>query len=117
MFVGRRSACGDSHFEARYMDHVDPVPRGYWVHNLEHGAIVLLYRPDAPAALIDAVRAGYEAIPDDPECGHKRALVTPDPLLDVPFAAVAWHYVMECGGIVDTQSVLDFTAAHRNHGG
>jgi hypothetical protein len=24
---------------------------------------------------------------------------------------------MECSGPVDVQSVLDFTAAHRNHGG
>jgi hypothetical protein len=44
-------------------------------------------------------------------------LVTADPLLDVPFAAVAENYVMECGGIVDTQSILDLTAEHRDHGG
>jgi hypothetical protein len=104
-------------FWATYADHADVIPRGYWVHNLEHGAIVLLHRPDAPAAVVAAVRAAYVAIPDDPECGHKRALVTPDPLLGPVFAAVAWNYVMECTGIVDVQSVLDFTAQHRNHGG
>jgi hypothetical protein len=87
------------------------------VHNLEHGAIVLLHRPDAPPAVADAVRAGYAAIPNDPECRHKRALSTPDPLLGPAFAAVAWNYVMECDGVVDVQSILDFTAVHRNHGG
>jgi uncharacterized protein DUF3105 len=100
---------------ATYREYAAALPRGYWVHNLEHGAILVLYRPDAPAALIAAVRTGYEAIPDDPECGHKRAILTPDPLLDVPFAAVSWTWVMECGGIVDVQSILDFTAVHRNH--
>jgi hypothetical protein len=102
---------------ATYAAHADVVPRGYWVHNLEHGAIVLLHRPDAPTAVVDAVQAAYAAIPDDPECGHKRALLTPDPLLGPAFTAVAWNYVMECTGVVDVQSVLDFTAQHRNHGG
>src|SRR5438309_1483095 len=32
---------------ARYRIHAQVVPRGYWVHDLEHGALVLLYRPDA----------------------------------------------------------------------
>lgn len=102
---------------ATYAEHADVVPRGYWVHNLEHGAIVLLYRPDAPAAVVAAVHAGYAAIPPDPECPHKRALTTADPLLPTSFAAVAWDYVMECSGVVDVQSILDFTAEHRGHGG
>jgi hypothetical protein len=100
-----------------YVDHTDVVPRGFWVHNLEHGAIVLVYRPDAPADVVAAVHAGYAAIPPDPECPHKRALATADPLLPTSFAAIAWDWVMECTGVVDVQSILDFTAEHRGHGG
>src|SRR6185295_7796335 len=30
----------------RYQEYSEPMARGYWVHNLEHGAIVVLYRTD-----------------------------------------------------------------------
>ena len=80
---------------ARYREHAGAVPRGYWVHNLEHGAIVLLYRPDAPAAAVQELRQAFAALPNDPACGHRRALLTPDPLLPQPFvAAVAAHRVL-----------------------
>src|SRR6266498_111206 len=32
---------------ARYQAYTTAVARLYWVHNLEHGAIVLVHRPDA----------------------------------------------------------------------
>src|SRR5688500_13322181 len=36
----------------RYREYTEAMARGYWVHNLEHGAVVVLYRPDAPADII-----------------------------------------------------------------
>ena len=59
------------------------------MHNLEHGAIVLLYRPDAPPSAVQELRQAYQALPNDPACGHRRALLTPDPLLPRAVAAVA----------------------------
>jgi hypothetical protein len=80
---------------ARYREHAAALPRGYWVHNLEHGAIVLLYRPDAPAAAVQELRQALAALPNDPACGHKRTLLTPDPLLPrAQVAAVAAHRVL-----------------------
>ena len=80
---------------ARYREHAAALPRGYWVHNLEHGAIVLLYRPAAPAAAIQELRQALAALPNDPACGHKRALMTPDPLLPrAQVAAVAAQRVL-----------------------
>src|SRR5215208_4047320 len=35
---------------ARYQSYTTAVARPYWVHNLEHGAIVFVHRPDAAAA-------------------------------------------------------------------
>ena len=35
----------------RYEEFTSAQARGYWVHNLEHGAIVMLYRPDAGALI------------------------------------------------------------------
>jgi hypothetical protein len=81
---------------ARYDFSYPALERGFWLHNVEHGAIALLYRcdegcPAEVAALEDVVR-GY---PVDPACStpvKRRALVASDPLLPdgVPFAAIAW---------------------------
>jgi hypothetical protein len=98
---------------ARYQEHTAAVARPYWVHNLEHGAIVLLYHPGAPAETIAALRDAYRALPLDPSCGHTRALLTPDPLLDRPFAVVAANHVLVCAA-VNTPAIIDFTLVRRN---
>jgi hypothetical protein len=90
------------------------LDRGFWVHNLEHGAVVLAYRcdagcPDEVAALEDAVRA----MPVDASCEapvQHRTLVTADPLLpaDRMFVAIAWGamYTATC---VDPDAIAIFT--------
>ena len=47
---------------ARYQRHPAEVPIGYWLHNVEHGAVVFLYRPDAPSEQIDALAAVYDSL-------------------------------------------------------
>lgn len=100
---------------ARYSIHTHPVARGYWLHNVEHGAVVLLYRSDAAPALVNALSDAWTAIPNDPACGHRRALLTADAQLEVPIAVVAADVVMksEC---VSRAAILAFVAAHRNQG-
>jgi hypothetical protein len=98
---------------ARWEEHATTVARGYWVHNLEHGGIVLLYRPDAPAAVVASLVAAYRSLPADPLCGHSRALLTADPLLPRATAVVAADFVLLSDG-VDAQAIRDFTVAHRN---
>jgi uncharacterized protein DUF3105 len=100
---------------ARYESHTAAVARPYWVHNLEHGAIVLLHRPDAPAAGLAALRDTFRALPNDPACGHPRALLTPDPLLTRPFAAVAADRTL-LGDCVNAEAIRQFTLAFRNRG-
>lgn len=96
----------------RYEAFSSPMARGYWVHNLEHGAVVMLYRPDAPGDVVDALRAAYRSIPIDPACGHSRALLTPDPLLDRPVAVVAADFVLS-GSCVSSSAINTFVGAHR----
>lgn len=91
------------------------LDRGFWLHNAEHGAIVLAYRCDEGcdpevAQLEDAVRA----FPVDPDCTtpvKRRALVVADPLLPdgVPFAAIAW-------GVTYTATCVDPVALATFHG-
>jgi hypothetical protein len=100
---------------ARYREHTQTIPRGYWVHNVEHGAIVLLYRPDASAAVVEELRQALAGLPNDPACGHKRALMTPDPLLPQPVAAVAALHVMMSTRL-DPSWVRGFSDAYRGMG-
>jgi hypothetical protein len=91
------------------------LERGYWLHNAEHGGVVLLYRcdtgcPETVTALAGVVRA----MPVDPHCDAPlwtRSLVVSDPLLpdDRTVAAVAWgtHYLATC---VDGDALASFIA-------
>lgn len=98
---------------AAYKTFAKPVPRENYVHNLEHGAIVFVYKCDEPSGCPDVV-ASLEAVvaslPSDPLCQapeRVRAVVTPDPLLDVPVAAAAWGKVYKAS-CVDAASLRQF---------
>jgi hypothetical protein len=88
----------------------DPVPRGNWVHSLEHGGIVLLHNCAEPCeAEIDKLKTALIARPD------MRVIVTPDPLLDGDrFAAVSWTWVYETDA-PDLDTLLCFIDQHEGH--
>lgn len=79
--------------------HYQQLDRGYYVHNLEHGGVVLLYNcptgcPEVIESLLDLAR---NAAPD-PTCAapvRNRIIVAADPLMPptVQVAAVAWGQV------------------------
>jgi hypothetical protein len=100
---------------ARYQEHASAVARPYWVHNLEHGAIVFLYRPDAPAAVVSALRDAYRSLPNDPACGHRRALLTPDPALTRATSVVAADFVV-AADCVNAGLIRDFATGRRGLG-
>ena len=79
------------------------LERGYYVHDAEHGAIVLLYNCTDCQDVIDGLVAIAKAMPDDPSCTapvRNRVLVVADPLLpaDRTVGAVAWdvNYTATC---------------------
>jgi hypothetical protein len=75
-----------------------PVEPGYWVHNLEHGAVVLLYQcPDSCPEVLADLRAFYDDIPAHPNWkgGEPRLLITPYADMDHRFAIIAWGHLME----------------------
>ena len=100
---------------ARYEEHNTTVARGYWVHNLEHGGIVFLYRPSAPAGAVTVLRDAYRALPNDPACGHKRALMTADPELPTDTAVVAADFMLEAG-CLDAGAIRRFVDARIGRG-
>ena len=110
---------------AAYQTYSSPVPRGYYVHDLEHGAIVFAYNcadGDADCAgVAAALQAASDALPDDPLCAEEgtgvrvRTVITPDPLLDVPVAAAAWGYTYKAD-CVDPPSLIAFAMEHYGNG-
>jgi hypothetical protein len=108
---------------AEYDQHYDPIERGYWVHDLEHGAVVYAYRCDAGcpdvAAQLDAV---VRALPKDGTCNspvRQRSLVVADPLLpaDRTVAAVAWgSYYTAANACADAPTLTVFYYDHAARG-
>ncbi len=107
---------------AAYKTYTTAIPEGFFVHNLEHGAIVLTYNcPNGCAADVAAAQAMIDALPDDPDCAaqgstvRRRTLMTPDPKLDVPFAASAWGWTLRAK-CFDTDAFRAFALRHYNQG-
>jgi hypothetical protein len=91
------------------------VPREEWVHNLEHGGIVLLYNcptpcPDVVDALT-AIRLGRQ--PD--RFNAIRILGTPDLEMPRRVAAVAWGWRWQ-GDSVDADAIECFIDARYDRG-
>jgi len=72
-----------------------PVPWGYLVHALEHGAVVIVHNcPDGCPDQVAAAKELVAATPPKSGCSRAPVILTPDPTLDVPFAASAWGYTL-----------------------
>jgi hypothetical protein len=99
---------------AAYKVYSNPIPEGYWVHDLEHGAVVISYNcPDGCASDVAAATQMLAALPADPLCleaggaPKRRTIMTPDPNLDVPFAASAWGFTLRAD-CFDTEVFRNF---------
>lgn len=114
---GSNPPSSGTHFPVwgRWGQHAEVLERGYYVHNLEHGGVVLLYRCDGACAdTVAALKAVMAGIAQDPACDaavRTRIVLTEDPLLDVPVAAAAWGhtYRAQC---VDAPSLTAFANQH-----
>ena len=106
---------------ANFQEYFTPIDDGYLVHDLEHGAILLLYKCDTESsceAATDAFHQVRDSIPTDPLCDpdiRVRVVIAPYPKMDVPIAAVAWGwlYTAQCA---DIPTLKDFANAHYRQG-
>jgi len=87
------------------------IERAYWLHNAEHGGVVLAYSCDGCSPPLEAIVRG---LPADPHCEAPlwtRSIVVADPLLpdDTTIAAVAWGVAYTATSI-DPDALGEFIA-------
>lgn len=97
------------------------VNPGYYVHSLEHGAIVLLVNCKRPgdcdedfARLQDIA----DAVPGDSLCDtatRHRIVVAEDTAMETRFAALAWGWSLE-SDCIDSAAIAAFIQAHYGQG-
>jgi hypothetical protein len=72
-----------------------PVPSEYAVHNLEHGAVWITYRPSLPSAQVADLRSFVErqaALSRGGQAGSRYIDLTPYPGLPSPVVASSWGF-------------------------
>ena len=95
------NASGLGPIQPRVYKPTDKVGPPNWVHNLEHGAMVVLYRTDGPGAT-DAGQLAFKnffnTFPSSPLCGIPAGQLSPviAPFNDMPhpYAALVWGRVL-----------------------
>jgi hypothetical protein len=107
---------GDHYGEwAEFKEYAKPVAAGYWLHNLEHGGLVLLY--NCPAGCSDEVkqlRALVTALPTEAAtCSPtvKRAILAPDTVMSARFAVIGWGHSLS-GDCLDSAAFHGFMNDH-----
>jgi hypothetical protein len=116
-----KPSIGGPHYDAwypRYGLRAKPVPTGLWLHNLEHGAVVLLFKCSVSCPeLVDQLRALYAALPPgrNAQSGGPRMLMSQYPDMDRPIAVVAWGYLLELDEL-ETDAITRFYVDHVERG-
>jgi Protein of unknown function (DUF3105) len=94
------------------------VPEG-WIHNLEHGGMVLLYRGDGPGATPDGqaqLKAFFASFPPSPVCGFAAGtqfspVIAEFNDMKTPFAALVWGRALPLQTF-DAAAILQFNATY-----
>ncbi len=94
------------------------LPQG-WLHNLEHGGIVILYRGDSTGATPDGqakLKALYDAFPNSPVCdipkGEAAPVIARFDQMSTPFQAIVWGRVLQ----LETQDDAQILAFYEQWG-
>ena len=91
------------------------IPEGNWVHSLEHGYVVILYKPTASGAPSDAQLRDIMATFPKEKHGSVKIVITPYDHMDSPITAVAWERQLSLDRF-DRAQLLQFYNAYVDHG-
>lgn len=99
-----------SEWEKNWGIHTNYVEEGYQVHNLEHGGIIVHYRPDKITNLPE-----LEALFTELQQKNKKMLLMPNSNIDTVYALTAWTR-LDTFDQYDPERIKKFTAAFYNKG-
>jgi hypothetical protein len=85
----------------------DPLPLVFAVHDLEHGVVVIWYRPDLESELLPDLRAFINE-------WDSHVIVSPNPGISDPIVATAWNRLMRFDTVEPRLS--EFADTYRNRG-
>jgi len=91
---------------------------GYWVHNLEHGAVAVLYNcPDGCPDVVQQLKDLYPNLPKgrNSRGGQPRVIIVPYNDMDTKIAGVAWGWLLPLD-TVDADKITRFVDARIDRG-
>ena len=91
-----------------------PLPDETLVHNLEHGGIIISYRPDLPADQIEEIKNFYRDLPTS-AFGNRKAVIVPRSANERPLSLTAWGYLLHLDA-VDKNQIRQFYLDHVDKG-
>jgi hypothetical protein len=92
------------------------IPPGYWVHNLEHGGIVVLYNCAEPCPdTVAQLREAFVNLPRSRAFNRVKLVATPYPGMSSKIAYAAWGKVQELDEF-DYDQLLRFYNAYVDKG-
>ncbi len=100
---------------AKWGVYPEPVPEEVFVHNLEHGGVVLLYKCATPCReVVRQLQEIFDALPKS-KFGHVKVLISPSTRIKSGFALLAWTRLDEFDTL-DRERVLRFVRAWQDKG-
>lgn len=103
---------------ARYGLSTTPVAPGNWIHALEHGAVVILYKCASDEECIKTgqmIDAQVYVSARDGRFGERKLVITPYSDMDAPITAVAWGRKLELQEL-DAERILAFYDRYLDRG-
>ena len=93
-----------------------PVAEGNFVHDLEHGGVVILYNcPSGCPELVTQLRGLLTSLPKDPQFGEVKLVVSPNARIPRQLSVLAWDYELDLDTF-DGKLIRTFYQAHVDHG-
>ena len=87
---------------------------GFWVHSLEHGYIVLLYKPPVSGGQLAEFDKMVKEFPKS-KYGNVKFLIAPYPDMPHAYAVLSWDWRLQLDSF-DRATVLQFYKEHVDHG-
>ncbi|HVE81059.1 MAG TPA: DUF3105 domain-containing protein [Candidatus Dormibacteraeota bacterium] len=85
------------------------------IHNMEHGGIVIAYKPDLPKAQIDKLKNLFNTLPRSQQFGSIKAIVVPRAKNSNAVQLAAWTYTLNLDN-VDEKQIIEFYKSHLDKG-